>query len=153
MNLSIFCGTNLIELDLSSTNRDDVLEELVALLANSEKVSEDTENILKALKEREKLASTGIGFGVALPHARAKGVKGMVIAFGRSEEGIDFHSLDKKPVHLFFAIVVPDTAINTHLTALGKLSYLLKDEENRQLLMDATFPQEVLDFMDLGSSS
>ncbi len=154
MNLSIFCGTNLIELDLSSTNRNDVLEEMVALLANSEKISEEAgQNILKAFKEREELASTGIGFGVALPHARAKGVKGMVIAFGRSEEGIDFRSLDKKPVHLFFAIVVPDTAINTHLTALGKLSFLLKDKENRQLLMDATFPQEVLDFMDLGSSS
>jgi len=153
MNLSIFCGTNLIELDLSSTNRDDVLEELVALLANSDKVSDNTDAILKAIREREELASTGLGFGVALPHARAKGVKGMVIAFGRSEEGIDFHSLDKKPVHLFFAIVVPDTAINTHLTALGKLSYLLKDQENRQLLLDATFPQEVLDFMDLGSSS
>lgn len=153
MNLSIFCGTNLIELDLSSTNRNDVLEEMVALLANSEKISEDSEqNILKAFKEREELASTGIGFGVALPHARAKGVKGMVIAFGRSEEGIDFRSLDKKPVHLFFAIVVPDTAINTHLTALGKLSYLLKDQENRKLLMDATFPQEVLDFMDQASS-
>jgi PTS system fructose-specific IIC component len=147
MDLSIFCGTNLIELDLKSTSRDEILEELVELLSGSDKIS-NSEAVLEAFKRREELASTGIGFGVALPHARAKGVKGLVIAFGRSEEGVEFHSLDRKPVHLFFAIVVPETAINTHLTALGKLSLLLKDKENRQFLMDATFPQEVLDFMD-----
>lgn len=147
MDLSIFCGTNLIELDLESTNRDEVLEELSRLLASSEKI-QDADRVLKALKERESLASTGIGFGVALPHARVDGIKGMVIAFGRSTEGIDFHALDKRPVHLFFAIVAPQTTINTHLTALAKLSLLLKEKENRELLRDATFPQEVLDFMD-----
>ncbi len=149
MDLSIFCGTNIIELDLKSTSQEEVLNELSELLANSDRI-QDAEQVLKALKEREELASTGIGFGVALPHARSKGAKGMVIAFGRSEEGIDFRSLDKRPVYLFFAIVVPETAVNTHLTALAKLSLLLKDEENRQVLMDATFPQEVLDFMDQG---
>jgi len=147
MNLSMFCGTNLIELELQSTSSDEVLEELAQLLTNSEKVKKP-EAILEALKEREELASTGLGFGVALPHARAKGVGGLVIAFGRSEEGIEFGSLDKKPVFLFFAIIVPETAVNTHLTALSKLSLLLKDEENREFLKNATFPQEVLDFMD-----
>lgn len=147
MELSIFCGTNIIELDLKSTSQAEVLKELSELLANSDKIK-DSKQLLEALKKREELASTGIGFGVALPHARSKSAKGMVIAFGRSDKGIDFRSIDKKPVHLFFAIVVPETAVNTHLTALAKLSLLLKDKENRQFLMDATFPQEVLDFMD-----
>ena len=147
MNLSMFCGTNLVELELVSTTRNDVLVELEQLLANSDKVK-DSSNILAALKEREELASTGIGFGVALPHARANGVSGLTIAFGRSEKGIDFNAIDKKPVHLFFAIVVPKASVNTHLTALGKLSLLLKEQENRDFLRNVTFPQEVLDFMD-----
>ncbi len=147
MKLSQFCGTDLIELELRSNKLEDVLQELADLLANSEKV-DSAESVLVALKEREKLASTGIGFGVALPHARAKSVRGLTIAFGRSEKGIEFASIDRKPVHLFFAIVVPETAVNTHLTALGKLSYILKDKENRESLMNATFPQEVLDLMD-----
>jgi fructose-specific phosphotransferase system IIA component len=147
MKLSQFCGTDLIELELRSNSIEDTLHELADLLANSEKV-DSAESVLVALKEREKLASTGIGFGVALPHARAKSVRGLTIAFGRSEKGIEFASIDRKPVHLFFAIVVPETAVNTHLTALGKLSYILKDKENRESLINATFPQEVLDLMD-----
>ncbi len=147
MNLSQFCGTALIDLELKSKTSEEVLAELVELLANSERIK-NPEAVLDALKEREKLASTGIGFGVALPHARVKGVDGLVIAFGRSEAGIDFGSLDNRPVHLFFTIVVPKTAVNTHLTTLGKLSYLLKEPENREFLLKATFPQEILDFMD-----
>ncbi len=147
MKLSQFCGTNLIELDIKSTTIQDVIQEIADLLANSEKVG-SSEDVRKALLEREELASTGIGFGVALPHARSKSVRGLTIAFGRSEKGIDFASIDHNLVHLFFAIVVPESAVNTHLTALGKLSYLLKDKENRELLLNATFPQEVLDLMD-----
>lgn len=147
MNLSQFCGSNLIELELKSKTKNEVLSELAELLANSDKIT-DPQAVRKALIERESLASTGLGFGVALPHARSKAVKGLTIAFGRSEKGIDFGSLDKKPVHLFFAIVVPDWAINTHLSALAKLSLLLKDKENREILLNATFPQDVLDFID-----
>ena len=147
MNLSAFCGTNLIELDLTSNTAEKVLVELAKLLANSDKVK-DADAVYKALAEREELASTGIGFGVALPHARSKAVTGLTIAVGRSKKGIEFGALDKGLVHLFFAIVVPDTAVNTHLTALGKLSYLLKDRENREFLFNANFPQDVLDFMD-----
>jgi len=147
MKLSQFCGTNLIELDIKSTTIQDVIQEIADLLANSEKVG-SSEDVRKALLEREELASTGIGFGVALPHARSKSVRGLTIAFGRSEKGIDFAAIDHNLVHLFFAIVVPESAVNTHLTALGKLSYLLKDRENRELLLNATFPQEVLDLMD-----
>lgn len=147
MKLSQFCGTNLIELDLKSTTIQEVIQEISDLLANSEKVG-SSEEVMKTLLDREELASTGIGFGVALPHARSKSVRGLTIAFGRSEKGIDFAAIDHNPVHLFFAIVVPESAVNTHLTALGKLSYLLKDKENRELLLNATFPQEVLDLMD-----
>ena len=147
MNLSQFSETFLIELDLESETADEVLTELAQLLANSDNVS-DPETVRKSLAKREDLASTGLGFGVALPHSRSSGVTGLTIAFGRSRKGIDFGSLDNKPVHMFFAIVVPDTSVNAHLTALGKLSYLLKERGNRELLMEATFPQEVLDFMD-----
>jgi len=147
MKLSAFCATSLIEMDLKSDNSDDVITEIADILAKSDRI-QSKEEVEKALKEREKLASTGLGFGVALPHARSKGAKGLTIAFGRSESGIDFGALDQEPVHLFFAIVVPETAVNTHLTALGKLTYLLKEKKNRQILMEATYPQEILDFID-----
>ncbi|MCK5832835.1 PTS sugar transporter subunit IIA [bacterium] len=146
MKLSQFSGTNLIELELRSTNSDDVIDELSELLGNSDKI-DSVQTIKSALIEREELASTGIGFGVALPHARAKSVKGLTVAFGRSEKGIDFGAIDHNLVHLFFVIVVPETAVNTHLTALGKLSYLLKEKDNREILLNATFPQEVLDLI------
>ena len=91
MNLSQFCGTALIDLELKSKTSEEVLAELVELLANSERIK-NPEAVLDALKEREKLASTGIGFGVALPHARVKGVDGLVIAFGRQQAGASlFH--------------------------------------------------------------
>ncbi len=147
MNLSLFCGTNLIELELCSETKKDILKELADLLNNSEKIK-NKEAMLTALLAREKTASTGMGFGIALPHARVKGVQGMVIAFGRSEKGIDFDSLDGKPVHLFFAIVVPETSINTHINALEELSKILADKRNRDFLLNATFPQEVLDLID-----
>ena len=152
MNLSQFSGTNLIELELKSKNKNEVIKEIAELLSTSEKVV-DAVLVRKAIEEREELASTGIGFGVALPHARSKAVKGLTIVFGRSEKGIEFGSIDQKPVHLIFAIVVPEWAVNTHLTALGKLSLLLKESENRAMLLNATFPQDILDFIKRHSSS
>ena len=146
LKLAQFCGFDLIKLELESSTKAEVLRELSELLAKSPNV-EDAESTYEALLEREDLASTGMGLGVAVPHGRSPKCTGLTIAFGRSEKGIEFGSFDGQPVHLFFAILVPITAIHLHLQILASLSLMLQDEENRQLLKEAEFPQEILNFL------
>ena len=147
MKLSKFSEENLIVFDLKSRAKDGVIEELVELVNTSNMVT-DKNSLLRDIKERENLVTTGIGYGVAFPHAKTKSVKGIVIAFGRSNKGIDFEAIDHKPVYLFFLIAAPEDAIGAHLNVMSRLSYLMKSEENRQKLMKATSPGEVLELVD-----
>ncbi|MCH9024553.1 MAG: PTS sugar transporter subunit IIA [candidate division Zixibacteria bacterium] len=147
MKLSKFSEENLIVFDLKAASKESVIEELVDLINVSNMVS-DKDMLLKDIKDREELVTTGIGYGVAFPHAKTKSVKGIVIAFGRSNEGIDFEAIDHKPVNLFFIIAAPEDAIGAHLNVMSRLSYLMKSEENRQTLMTVTSPGEVLELID-----
>ena len=147
MKLSKFSEENLIVFDLKAASKESVIEELVDLINVSNMVS-DKDMLLKDIKDREELVTTGIGYGVAFPHAKTKSVKGIVIAFGRSNEGIDFEAIDHKPVILFFIIAAPEDAIGAHLNVMSRLSYLMKSEENRQILMTVTSPGEVLELID-----
>jgi len=147
MKLSKFSEENLIVFDLKADTKDGIIEELVDLVNGSNMVS-DRDKLLKDIKDREELVTTGIGYGVAFPHAKTKSVKGIVIAFGRSNEGIDFEAIDHKPVHLFFLIAAPEDAIGAHLNVMSRLSYLMKSEENRQKLMTVTSQGEVLELID-----
>ena len=147
MKLSKFSEENLIVFDLKADSKESVIEELVDLINVSNMVS-DKDMLLKDIKDREELVTTGIGYGVAFPHAKTKSVKGIVIAFGRSNEGIDFEAIDHKPVNLFFIIAAPEDAIGAHLNVMSRLSYLMKSEENRQTLMTVTSPGEVLELID-----
>lgn len=147
MKLSKFSDENLMLFDIKSRKKDDVIAELVNLVATSNMVT-DSELLLKDIREREELVTTGIGYGVAFPHAKTKSVKGIVIAFGRCAEGIDFEAIDHKPVYLFFLIAAPEDAIGAHLNVMSRLSYLMKSEENRQKLMEVTSPGEVLELID-----
>ncbi len=147
MKLSKFSDENLIVFDLKAASKEAVIEELVDLINLSNMVS-DKDMLLKDIKDREELVTTGIGYGVAFPHAKTKSVKGIVIAFGRSNEGIDFEAIDHKPVNLFFIIAAPEDAIGAHLNVMSRLSYLMKSEENRQTLMTVTSPGEVLELID-----
>lgn len=147
MKLSKFCDENLIVFNLKSTNKDDVIEELVDLVSNSN-MTKDRHELLKDIKERENLVTTGVGYGVAFPHAKTRAVKGIVIAFGRSSAGIDFDAMDHRPVYLFFLIAAPEDAIGAHLNVMARLSYLMKSEENRRILQEAVSPGDVLTLMD-----
>jgi len=147
MKLSKFSDENLIVFDLKAADKEGVIEELVDLINGSNMVS-DRNMLLKDINDREELVTTGIGYGVAFPHAKTKSVKGIVIAFGRSNEGIDFEAIDHKTVNLFFIIAAPEDAIGAHLNVMSRLSYLMKSEENRQMLMTITSPGEVLELID-----
>jgi len=147
MKLSKFCGEDLISFELKRESKNEVISELVNLSSGSKLVKDGSE-LLKDILEREKLVTTGVGYGVAFPHAKSKAVKGIVIAFGRSKKGVDFDSMDKKPVHLFFLIAAPEDAIGAHLNVMARLSYLMKSEKNRDKLMKIKSPKELLEVLD-----
>ena len=147
MKLSKFCDENLIVFNLKARTKDEVIEELVDVAAGSNMIK-DRDELLADIRERENLVTTGVGYGVAFPHAKTKSAKGIVIAFGVSKDGIEFDAMDHKPVHLFFLIAAPEDAVGAHLNVMARLSYLMKSEENREKLLAANSPGDVLALMD-----
>ena len=146
MKLSNFCSRELINFELKGVSKEEILKELSDLLGKS-KLIKDQEQLYDAILEREKLVTTGVGYGVAFPHAKTKSAKGIVIGFGRATKGVDFDAMDKKKVHLFFAIAAPDDLIGTHLNVMARLSFLMKDKKNRDILLQTNDAQEVLDLI------
>lgn len=122
--------------ELKAKSKREVLVELAAVFARG-KTKFDPEAMLHVLLEREKLGSTGIGDGIAIPHGKLAGLEEMVIAFGRSREGVDFEAMDGKPAHLFFLLMAPENSAGQHLKALAKISRMLKDAVFRKYLLAA----------------
>jgi nitrogen PTS system EIIA component len=127
MELREFFSEDVVKLDLEATTKDEVLKELIALLALDEK----SEAILyKMLKRRENLGSTGIGRGIAIPHCRSLVVNRLRVAFGRKPDGIDFKAIDEQPVHNVFLIVAPPLEVsNQYLPVLGKIAQFSKEPD------------------------
>jgi PTS system nitrogen regulatory IIA component len=128
--------------DLLSANKKGVLEELSNILVQEGKLP-DQDRVVEVLLEREKLGSTGIGDGIAIPHGKMKGIKELVASFGRSMKGVNFESIDNKPTHLFFLLVAPENSAGVHLKALARISRLLKDPSFRNSLMEAGDRQDL----------
>lgn len=147
MKLSKFCDETLVKFDLKAQTKDDVIAELVDMVSSSAMVK-DAARLVADVREREELVTTGVGYGVAFPHAKTKSVKGIVIGFGRSDEGVDFDAMDHKKVNLFFLIAAPEDAIGAHLNVMARLSYLMKSEDNRAQLLEAASPGDVLELID-----
>jgi fructose-specific phosphotransferase system IIA component len=141
--LSSLLKDDSIELNLEGKNKSQILSELVDILAKSGKFR-NKKALADALLEREKLGSTAIGNGVALPHAKIGGIKQTVLAFGRSLEGVDFNSLDGEKTHLFFMLISPKDDIGAHLKILAKISHLIKDRFVLGLFKKAKSKKEVL---------
>ncbi len=119
--------------ELKGRTKKLVLEELIDA-ARQNKPHIDSDRLMKVLLERERLGSTGIGDGIAIPHGKLKDIEDLVLSFGRSAEGIDFESMDGKPVHLFFLLVAPEACAGIHLRALAKIARLLKNGTVRKRL-------------------
>ncbi|KIL52726.1 PTS fructose transporter subunit IIABC [Jeotgalibacillus campisalis] len=143
MKITDLLTKGTIKLDLQSTQKADTIEEMVSILDGAGKLS-DREAYKKAIQAREDQTTTGIGEGIAIPHAKTEAVKEPAIAFGRSAQGLDYESLDGQPAHLVFMIAATAGANDTHLKALSRLSMLLLKEEVKQGLLDAKSPDEVL---------
>lgn len=133
----------LINLSLTSKDKEGVLEELADMVHRAKKVS-DRDAFLRSLRKRENLESTGIGKGLAIPHARTDTVDGVVMAFARSEHGVDFQSLDNKPAHLIFLIASPEREKSVYIKVLAHTSRLLRKDKFRQQLMEVSTPKEVI---------
>jgi PTS system nitrogen regulatory IIA component len=127
--------------ELTGTSASGVLAELCKPFAGLPGLEPDA--VLKALLAREALGSTGVGDGFAIPHGRVPGLPGLTASFGRSAAGVDFRAVDQKPVHLFFALVVPVSAPGPYLNALALVSRLFKSPEFRAALLAASDGAEV----------
>jgi nitrogen PTS system EIIA component len=136
MKISELLNEKLIISDLKARAKKQALEEMVACLtANRNDI--DARELYAVLIEREKLGSTGIGNGIAIPHGKLDGLDTICLVFARSDGGIDFDSLDGKPVHLVFLLVAPSNSAGAHLKALARLSRLLKEKNFRDDLLGA----------------
>jgi len=130
---------------MAATERWSAIVELVELLINVGKIqSADKDSILAALKQREETMSTGIGFGIAIPHATSERVSEVVAAFGRSLDGIEFESLDNAPVKFIVLFVVPKNQFQVHLRTLAAIAKLLNDKGVRESLAAAQSSEEIL---------
>ncbi len=122
--------------DLLSDTKEGVLAELINLLIGSG-LKMDRAKALDVLQQREKLGSTGIGDGVAIPHGKVSELQDMVIAFGRSRRGVSFDAIDGNPVYLFFLLLAPEHSTGQHLKVLDRISKMLKTPNFRKTLIDA----------------
>ena len=142
MKLTDFLSPDSIDLDLKAETKDQVLQRLVSLLPISEKT---WDTLVKMLRKRERLGSTGIGKGVAIPHGRSLLINRLMLAFARSKEGINFDSVDGQPANIFFLIMAPPLEVsNLYLPTLGKIAQIAREKENRDQLTAVETPEELI---------
>lgn len=128
--------------DLKGTDKPSILKELSGVLVQPCQVS-SIEELVQVLLDREKLGSTGIGEGIAIPHGRLKKLKRFYISFGRSLKGVDFDSIDRKPSQLFFLVMAPENSAVDNLKLLSRIVTLLKEPSFKKRLMEARSPKEL----------
>jgi PTS system nitrogen regulatory IIA component len=128
--------------DLQGADKPSILKELSSVLVKPCQVT-SVEELLPVLLEREKLGSTGIGEGIAIPHGRLKKLRGFFICFGRSLKGVDFDSIDGKPSQLFFLVMAPENSAVENLKLLSRIVTLLKESSFKKRLMDAHSQKEL----------
>ena len=128
--------------EVKANNKENSIEELAEFLCQNRAIADKSE-LVRVLLEREKLGSTGIGENVAIPHAKMKGLNQIIAAFGISKNGVEFDSLDQKPVNFIFVLLAPENATGTHLKALARISRLLKNQEFKSNLLKASNREDI----------
>ncbi len=136
--------------DLKSTDKSGAISEMLDALALAPQVK-DRKALEAAIRERESILSTGIGLGLAVPHAKIASVTDFVMALGRSRSGIDFDAIDGKPVHIAVMIGAHETQKDQYVRVLAKVAHLLKREEIRRKIISAEGPEEIYDLVRAGS--
>lgn len=138
MELADILGSDVILADMKAANRWEAIDELIGLLVSTGRIkAEHRDAIVAVVRKRETSMSTGIGFGIGLPHASTDLIGEVVGAFGRSKKGVDFEALDNQPVNLVMLFLVPQGQFQKHLHTLAKIAKLLHRKEFRQALEEA----------------
>jgi len=142
MKITEILSADMVVPEVGGTTKLQVLRELARPLATKYREL-DPAAICAVLMERERLGSTAIGDGIAIPHGKMSGIKQILGTFGRHQPGVDFESLDGRPTHLFFVLVAPEDSTSLHLKALARVSRLFKDGSFRERLMTAKDAEEI----------
>lgn len=143
MSITEMFSKERVTFDLKGTNKVEVLNELIDILVTDGKVT-DKEVFKNAVLKREEEFSTGIGFGIAIPHGKSGVVTEACIVFGKSKKGIDYESMDGEPAYLFFLIAVPEKSDDTHLRALSEISRRLMHSDTREKLMNSDTYEDII---------
>ena len=143
MKISDILNPDVIEVNLDVKDKEDSLKKIIALASNSKKIL-DINKVSETIMEREKLVSTGVGKGFAIPHGKTDAISDIVAAFAITKDPIDFDSIDGEPVRFIFLLVGKETLLNTHIKLLSRISRLMNKDEFRAKLLEAKTKEEVL---------
>ncbi len=152
MNLTKYITKSCVVTDLAASTKADALKELTHLLFEKRRLK-NVGPALDQIMAREVTESTGIGNGVAVPHARVAGLKSLVCAVGRKPDGLDFMAVDRKPVHLVFLICYPPIEQTTYLNFVATVAKLLGDDEHRQAMMTTDGAEDIFALLEAASES
>jgi fructose-specific phosphotransferase system IIA component len=143
MKISELLSKEVIIPDLKSTEKYDAIDELLNLFSSDSRV-EDLEDVRRNVFEREKIMSTGVGKGFAVPHGKSDSIKEIIVAFGRSFNGVEFEALDNQPVYLIFLIVGRNDLVSQHIKLLSRISRMMNKDDFRNRLMSAANKDEII---------
>ncbi len=146
MKITSILTEDLIKVNIPGGSKEDVINAIIDLAAASQKIK-DVEKVRQAIFEREKIMSTGVGKGFAIPHGKTDAVTDIVAAFGVTENPIDYQSLDHEPVRLLFLLIGKDSLVGAHIKLLSRISRLMNKEELRSKLLQAGTSAEILQIL------
>lgn len=144
MKLSELMNAELVEMELTAGSIEDILRQLVSRMSSAGFIS-NSDDALQRLVEREQVMSTGIGDGIAIPHARTPEVRSTVVAVGRSSQGVDFGAMDDKPVEVMFLILGPPDSSAEHVKVLARIARLVKQTAFHDAVVQAASPEQVVE--------
>lgn len=143
MKVSEILSKEFIIAELNSIDKESAINELIDLFKNDSRV-DDIEKVRQAVLDREKIMSTGVGKGFAIPHGKTDSVKEIIAAFGRKKDGIEYDALDGNPVNLIFLLVGRDTMISAHIKLLSRVSRMMNKDDFRLRLLNAETSEEIM---------
>jgi fructose-specific phosphotransferase system IIA component len=144
MRISDILDETVVRVNLKGKTKDEIINQMIAIVTHSNKIT-DIEKVREAIFEREKIMSTGVGNGFAIPHGKTDAVLDIVAAFAITEDPIDYDSLDEQPVRLIFLLVGKDSMVGPHIKLLSRISRLMNKEEFRTKLLSAATEKEVIE--------
>ena len=143
MKISDILSTDVIAVNMDGADKEDAIKKIIDLAAKSGKIL-DLDKVSQTIFEREKLVSTGVGKGFAIPHGKTDSISDVVAAFAITKDPIDFDSIDGEPVRFIFLLIGKENLLNTHIKLLSRISRLMNKDEFREKLLEAASPDEVL---------